>query len=135
MPVDGQPLRRPTGFVATNLAVRWGSPRLFDEGFVGVPVTFLKRYARLGLSPGEAIFVLQLMSFKWTAQAPFPSYKKLATCMDITVEMARRHAKSLETKGLLRRIRRTGQTNVFDIAPLTTALETLLGDERRSVAA
>ena len=48
-----------------SLAVRWGSLQLFDEGFVGVPTTLLTRYAEIGLSAGEFVFVLELMVFKW----------------------------------------------------------------------
>jgi predicted ArsR family transcriptional regulator len=35
--------------------------------------------------------------------------------MGITTEMARKHAKSLEDKGLLSRVRRHGQSNAFDL--------------------
>src|SRR5579872_6120930 len=69
-----------------SIAVRWGSSRLFDEGFLGVPAAFLKYYTLLELTAGEAMFVLQLMSFKWNEQAPFPSYKTLAQRMGITTE-------------------------------------------------
>jgi len=142
------PVRQPTGSVLAggsnpvvnqNLAVRWGSPlHAFDEGFVGVPAALLKRYAKLGLSTGEIVFVLELMVFKWDEQAPFPSYHTLAQRMGITTEMTRRHAKSLESKGMLKRIQRTGQSNAFDLLPLTNTLEALLARERlpdRSLAA
>ena len=113
-----------------SFAARWGSTTLFDEGFVGVPAAFLRYYTRLALSHGEAMFVLQLMSFKWNENAPFPSYKTLSQRMDITPEMARRHAKSLETKKLLTRVKRTGQSNAFDLRPLTQALEATLQELR-----
>ena|ERR1035437_6386762 len=113
-----------------SLAVRWGSAQLFDEGFVGVPSALLTRYAKLGLSTGEFVFVLELMVFKWNEQAPFPSYNTLAQRMGITTEMTRRHAKSLESKGMLKRIRHTGQSNSFDLLPLTNTLNTLLEREQ-----
>ena len=114
-----------------SLAARWGSLRLFDEGFVGVPASLVTRYAKLGLSAGEFVFVLELMVFKWNEQAPFPSYHTLAHRMGVTTEMTRRHAKSLESKGMLKRLRRTGQSNVFDLLPLTTTLNALLELEQR----
>jgi hypothetical protein len=116
------------GKPATNhsLAVRWGSLQLFDEGFVGVPAALVTRYAKLGLSTGEFVFVLELMVFKWNEQAPFPSYHTLAQRMGVTTEMTRRHAKSLEAKGMLKRLRRTGQSNVFDLLPLTNTLMAVL---------
>lgn len=117
------------GFVQTenplnrSLAARWGSDQLFEEGFLGVPAAFLKSYTRLGITSSQAMFILQLMSFKWTESAPFPSYKTLSERMGITTEMARKHAKGLEEKGLLARVRRHGQSNAFDLKPLALALE------------
>ena len=32
----------------------------------------------MGLTAAEAMFVVQLMAFKWTEDAPFPSYMTLA---------------------------------------------------------
>ena len=118
-----------------TLGGRWGSHQLFEEGFVGVPTAFLRCYTKLNVSNGEAMFVLQLMSFKWTDKAPFPSYKTLAQRMGITTEMARRHAKSLEEKRLLVRVKRTGQSNAFDLGPLATALERLIADNPRTTRA
>ena len=113
-----------------SLAVRWGSAQLFDEGFVGVPAALLARYAKLGLSTGAFVFVLELIVFKWNEQAPFPSYNTLAQRMGITTEMTRRHAKSLESKGMLKRIGHTGQNNSFDLLPLTNSLKKLLEREQ-----
>ena len=132
------PSREHGGFISggskpiTNhsLAVRWGSTQLFEEGFVGVPAALVTRYAKLGLSTAEFVFVLELMVFKWNEQAPFPNYSTLAKRMGITTEMTRRHAKSLESKGMLKRLRRTGQSNVFDLLPLTHTLRALLESEQ-----
>src|SRR6185503_6690597 len=85
------------------------------------PSTFLRHYATLKphpLTSGEALFVLQLMGFKWDAEPPFPGYKTLAQRMGISVKMARRHAQNLEGKGYLKREMRTGQTYRFDLTPL-----------------
>ena len=42
--------------------------------------------------------------------------------MGISDKMARRHAKSLEVKGYLKRRMRVGQTNHFDLNPLFEAV-------------
>ena len=42
--------------------------------------------------------------------------------MGISDKMARRHAKSLEVKGYLKRRIRVGQTNHFDLNPLFDAV-------------
>lgn len=100
-----------------------------------MPAAFLRYYIRLGLSSQEAMFILQLMSFKWTEKAPFPSYKTLAERMNVSVEMARRYAKQLEEKKLLQRVKRTGQSNAFDLRPLTQALEGMLQSQAAKAAA
>ena len=78
------------------------------------------------------MFVLQLMTFKWSATAPFPSYKTIAARMGITDKMARRYAAALEGKGYLRRQSRIGSTNSFDLQPLFDALKRAIGTERKA---
>jgi hypothetical protein len=119
-----------------ELAVRWGQHRcFFREGWVGVPVSFLRHYGNpampsSGLTASEAMFVLQLMSFKWTADAPFPSYHTLADRMGITDKQVRRYAQALEKKGLLVRSERIGTSNTFNLESLFTALHHVIKAER-----
>lgn len=120
------------------LIVRWGGhEELFQSGFVGVPEAFLRHYANLkpySLTVGEAMFVLQLMTFKWTADSPFPSYKRLAQRMGLTDKMVRRYAAHLEQKRYLKRQARTGQSNSFDLTPLFTTLASAIRNETKSSA-
>ena len=85
-----------------------------------VPSDFLRHYSRLQphLTHAEALFVIHLMEFKWDQAAPFPSYATLAHRMGVTTKMARRYAQSLQQKGYLRRVMRTGSTNRFDLTSL-----------------
>lgn len=76
----------------------------------------------VAVTRGEALFVLHLMEFKWDSNAPFTAHKTLAARMGISDKMARRHAKSLDVKGYLKRTIRTGQTSRFDLDPLFKAL-------------
>lgn len=104
---------------------RWKHESLFEAGFVPVPQRFLQLYSLLKphpLTTSEAVFVLQVMTYKWTADAPFPSYAKLATRMGVTDKAVRRIAQAIERKGLMRRIPRQGGTNKFDLNPLFDAL-------------
>lgn len=112
--------------VNRTLSARWKHSEILDTGFVGVPTTFLELYAELKppLTSGEALFVIQLMSYKWTEEAPFPGYATLARRMGVTDKAVRRHAASLESKKYLRRISRLGTTNKFDLSPLFDALLT-----------
>jgi Helix-turn-helix domain len=119
---------------AHSLAARWKHESLFDKGFVSTPVRFLELYAHLKphpLTPGEALFVLELMSFKWTEAAPFPSYKRVAERMNISDKMVRRYAQNLEAKGYLRRHVRRSQTNLFNLSGLFDALADAVARERR----
>ena len=114
-------------------SARWRHAELFDDGYVPVPVEFLRHYARLkpySLTSGEALFVIHLMEFKWDNASPFPSYKTLAARMGVSDKMARRHAQSLEQKGYLRRIVRVGQTNRFNLTLLFDALRATVVAQR-----
>lgn len=113
-------------------SARWEFPELLENGFVPVPDSFLQLYSKLvpPLTSGEALFVIQLMNFKWDKQAPFPSYHTLAKRMGISDKMARRHAASLESKKYLLRISRIGGTNRFNLSNLFAALANLQHDEK-----
>lgn len=120
-----------------KLAARWGGQEsLFarPEGWVGVPDSFLRLYAKLkpyALTVGEAMFVLELMAYKWSERAPFPSYKSLAARMGVTDKMVRRYAANLEGKKYLQRETRIGSTNTFNLNPLLAALAAALGVEKK----
>jgi hypothetical protein len=104
---------------------RWGgqATKLFSEGWLSVPTKFLRSYAVLKppLSPGEALFVLQLMTFKWDEAEPFPSYGRVAKAMGVTDKMARRYAQSLQKKGYLTRKYQKRAPNRFDLTRLFDA--------------
>ena len=108
-----------------SITERWGgNKRILAQGFVPVPVAFL-RFAKNVLTPAETLFVIQLMTWKWEASAPFPGYKVIADEMGVSVPYARKIARSLEDKDLLRRQVRRGQTNLFDLTPLFTKITRL----------
>lgn len=118
-----------------KLITRWGKhDSLFSgkEGWLGVPDAFLRCYGRLkayGLTTAEAMFVLQLMSYKWTEEAPFPSYKTLARRMGVTSKMVQRYAQNLEGKGYLTRQARIGSSNRFEMQPLFDAVDQAVHEE------
>jgi hypothetical protein len=122
---------KPTKATLNGIADRWGGGDAIKEsiqkdGFLGVPSVFLSGLGAIGeygLSPAETLLVLQLMSHKWDARAPFPSYKRLAYRMGVSEPYARKLARSLEEKGLLKRIERVGSTNRFSLEPLFAILE------------
>jgi hypothetical protein len=109
-----------------SATARWGKQdtRLFKEGWLSVPNKFLRCYTALNppLSSGEALFVLQLMTFKWDDAAPFPSYGRVAKTMGVTDKMARRYAQNLQKKGYLVRRFQKRAPNKFDLTRLFDAL-------------
>lgn len=109
-----------------SATARWGrqDTELFREGWLSVPTKFIRCYAALNppLSPGEALFVLQLMTFKWDDAAPFPSYGRIAKTMGVTDKMARRYAQGLQRKGYLTRQFQKRGPNKFDLTRLFDAL-------------
>jgi hypothetical protein len=112
--------------VGRSATARWGTQdtELFREGWLSVPTKFIRSYAALNppLSPGEALFVLQLMTFKWDDAAPFPSYGRIAKTMGVTDKMARRYAQGLQRKGYLTRQFQKRGPNKFDLTRLFDAL-------------
>lgn len=90
------------------------------DGFVPVPSIFLRYLGaiRPHLTPTEALFILELMLYKWDERAPFPGLKTVAEQMGVSETYARKLARTLEKKGLVRRIWRTGTTNEYDLQPL-----------------
>jgi hypothetical protein len=118
-----------------SVTERWGGNQiLFSEGFLSVPTRFLRRYASLNppLTTGEALFVLQLMTFKWERAAPFPSYGSIAKAMGVTDKMARRYAQRLQKKGYLIRQFQYRAPNKFDLTGLFEALAgTLATDQEK----
>jgi helix-turn-helix protein len=111
--------------VARRFEDRWGDDRiLFSHGYSMVPNIFLQKYGQLTppLSVGEAMFVLELMSYKYGADSPYPSYGAIARNMNVSDKMVRRYAQSLEAKGYLQRVARKYKTNRFDLHGLFYAL-------------
>ena len=117
---------------------RWGNSKtLFDGGFLVVPHKFLQWYAwlRPELTTGEAMFVLHLMTYKWEAAAPYPSYRTLARRMNVSETMVRSYARSLSQKGYLIRQYRSRAPNRFDLTPLFEALDKTWGNPGASPGA
>lgn len=110
-----------------KVSTRW-TERLAAAGWTPVCDAFLEGYHRLNpvISNPEAMLIIHLMRHKWDSKMPFPGSKLLAKRMGISATAVRGHARSLERKGYLKRIKRTGTTNKFDLSPLFRALEAYL---------
>lgn len=112
-------------------ARRW-SPALTEHGYSDVPRAFLLFYPELGVTPLEAILLLNLVAFKniKTGDMPYPSVKTLAARLGSDERQVRRMLKSLQDKKLLVRVHRprpgrSHRTNQYDVRPLVERLEEL----------
>lgn len=105
-------------------ADRW-TKALVKNGWTPVSDDFLRLYGELypAISNGEAMFIIQLLSFKWDQKMPRPGFKTVAKRMGISDTQARSYARNLEKNKYLARVSRVGQTNRFDLSPLFKALE------------
>lgn len=105
---------------------RWPA-ELLTNGYTPISVFFLDHYSQLKppMTHGEAMFIVHLMRYKWTKDAPHPGFTALAKQMGISPQMTRAHARSIEGKGYLLREMQEGTTNKFHLEPLFEALKKL----------
>jgi hypothetical protein len=92
-----------------TLELRFGNA-ILEAGFTAVPNLFLQHYQYLRLSDSQAMWIIHLLRYKWTAGAPFPRQGNIP--MACAEKTRRRHASYLRSQGLLftRRIYHTDQT-------------------------
>jgi len=83
---------------AYRLVVRFGE-RILEAGFTSAPNLFLLHYRDLGLSDAEAMWIVQILRFKWTDQNPYPRQVHLP--MSASETSRRRYTRKLRRMGLL----------------------------------
>ena len=118
----------------TKIVQIWGE--ILDEGFTSVPNILLRYRSKIGLKPKHIMLIIDIMSYKWDAGYPFPSYATLSQRSGVEERSVKRITQDLEELGLLVKTPRfdneTGAqvTTVFDFRPLVTKLiEELNRDE------
>jgi DNA-binding MarR family transcriptional regulator len=110
----------------TKIVQIWGE--ILDEGFTSVPNILLRYRSRIGLKPKHIMLIIDIMSYKWDSEYPFPSYSTLAHRSGIEERSVKRITQDLEELGLLIKTPRfddnTGAqvTTVFDFRPLVQKL-------------
>jgi hypothetical protein len=136
VPTENRAASKPPATRNRSVANRW-TPALATS-FTPVSDYFLESYHRIKPAPpthGEAMFVVHLMRFKWDEKPPYPAFKTLAKQMGISDQQARKLARSLEQKKLLRRSFRPNLPNLFHLEPLFRALELMLANDAKEAAA
>ncbi|HSC34894.1 MAG TPA: helix-turn-helix domain-containing protein [Thermodesulfobacteriota bacterium] len=110
----------------TKIVQIWGE--ILDEGFTSVPNILLRYRSRIGLKPKHIMLIIDIMSYKWDSEYPFPSYSTLAARSGIEERSVKRITQDLEELKLLIKTPRfddeTGAqvTTVFDFRPLVQKL-------------
>lgn len=110
----------------TKIVQIWGE--ILDEGFTSVPNILLRYRSRIGLKPKHIMLIIDIMSYKWDAGYPFPSYSTLSQRSGVEERSVKRITQDLEELGLLVKTPRfdseTGAqvTTVFDFRPLIKKL-------------
>lgn len=106
---------------------KWSRP-VCKAGYTIIPTLLLTKQDELGLDPVDMNILLQLVCHWWKAdKLPFPSKAKLARRLGVDASTIRRHVADLETRGFLKRVKRTddarGQrSNFYDLRPLVEIL-------------
>ena len=110
----------------TRIIQIWGD--ILDAGFTSVPNILLRYRANLGIKPKHLSLIIDIMSFKWDKDSPFPSYSTLAHRAGIEERSIKRITQDLEELNLLIKDPRfdeeTGAqiTTIFDFRPLIKKL-------------
>lgn len=110
----------------TKIVQIWGN--ILDEGFTSVPNILLKYRHNIGIKAQHLTLVIDIMSFKWDTDNPFPSYSTLAKRAGVAERTIKRVTQDLEELDLLIRTPRfdnkTGAqiTTIFDFRPLVEKL-------------
>ncbi len=110
----------------TKIVQIWGE--ILDEGFTSVPNILLRYRSKIGLKPKHIMLIIDIMSYKWDAGYPFPSYSTLSQRSGVEERSVKRITQDLEELGLLIKTPRfnseTGAqvTTVFDFRPLIKKL-------------
>jgi predicted transcriptional regulator len=107
---------------------RWSDAAL-ERGYSPVPIVLMWGQAKLGLSPEEMNVLLQLISHWWSGGSdPYISKTRIAGRMGKHPRTVQGYLTRLETKGLIRRVKRSkvnkGQdANGYDLSGLNAKLE------------
>lgn len=102
------------------LLQKWGEG-LFNDGITNIPEC-VARFGIRFITAGELAFVLNVLSYRYTSDMPFPKQETLAKNMGVSVRQVRKYQKGLEDKGMIEvyeRYNHEGRTsNVYDFTPL-----------------
>lgn len=105
-----------------SFSSKW-SPEINEYGFTQVPNLLLVCQGHLGLTDGEVITLLQLLTFWYRKDTPvFPSINRVTRRSHKGYSTTQRRLKSLAEKGFIERERKKGTSTRYDLRPCVTKL-------------
>lgn len=114
--------------IPDNIWDKWGIAA--HRGYQAIPHDLFKFQAKLDLSNGELVTLLNILDFWWEAdKRPFPGVEALAKRMNTNPRSVQRHLKSLQDKGYAIRERGDDEKRRFNLDGLVTRLMKLVKAE------
>ena len=104
-----------------TVAGRWGDA--VASGFTVVPNSLLRAQAVLGLTPNDVVVLLNLLTHWWHRdRLPFPRTSTIAKRSGLSNRTVQRSLKTLQRKGLVRKILGADQRSRYELDGLRKAL-------------
>lgn len=102
---------------------KW-SDTVASRGYTQIPNTLITCQKHLGLSDGELITFIQLISFRYYADSEvFPAISRLCIYGGKSFSTVQKRLNSLEAKGYIERYSRNGKTTIYDLESGASELE------------
>lgn len=120
------------------LRQKWRSS--LDTGWTVIPSALIRGLPRLHIGAGELAVLISLIDYWWAPDdPPWPSKKALAERLGVSQKTIQRHLAVLKQEGLIlseaRHRTGGGQTsNRYNLTPLVTKLEAIVGDMKKAEA-
>ena len=105
-----------------SFADKW-TPAIASKGFCGVPNCLLFCQANIGLTGEELAVLLGILVYRFGLEHPFPAVETIARNTGKAHQTIRTNIRSMDNKGLLKRVQRSGKSSEYDVAPLMHKLE------------
>ncbi len=105
-----------------KFAGKW-SPEIGQYGFTQIPNLLFNCQGHLNLEDGELATLLQLLMFWFHHESRvYPSIATLAKASDKGYSTIQKRLKILEDKGFIKRHRKLGSSNTYDLTPCVACL-------------
>lgn len=110
-------MENPKRLSSDSFAKQWSSV-IAAKGYVSLPNCLVFCQHNLGIDNGEFKTLAYLIACNFSKDKPWPSVNTIAGGSGSRPGTVRNHLRSLEGKGIIRRIYRTGSTSKYDLNPL-----------------